>query len=85
MQEQTREREIDPLVSAPEVRRILGHKSACTTWRWVNAELLPPPRKFRGRNYWLQSQIEAVHARITPGDESVGARLQQSRQAAGAR
>ncbi|GHA74961.1 hypothetical protein GCM10007067_10030 [Lysobacter bugurensis] len=31
-----------------------------TVWRWVQKGLLPEPIKINGRNYWRESDVEAL-------------------------
>jgi len=54
--------ETDPLVTAVDARRELGGISAATEWRWRAVGILPSPRRIRGRNYYLRSEIEALKA-----------------------
>ena len=44
-------------ITAEEVAALLGiHRS--TVWRWIDQELLPPPRRIGGRTLWLRADVE---------------------------
>jgi len=63
-----KETNTDPLISATDARKELGNISPVTLWRWTEAGLLPPPRKVRGRKFWLVSEIDAFKTKAsTPG------------------
>ncbi|WP_189453901.1 helix-turn-helix transcriptional regulator [Cognatilysobacter bugurensis] len=49
-----------PLIAASTVRRQFGGISDMTVWRWVQKGLLPEPIKINGRNYWRESDVEAL-------------------------
>ena len=59
----------DPLVPQASVKRQLGGISDMTCWRWRRMGLLPPPVVINCRNYWRQSQVDAVLSDVTPHRE----------------
>ena len=54
----------DPLVSQTSVKKQLGDVIDMTMWRWRRQGILPPPIVINTRNYWRQSQIDAITGRI---------------------
>lgn len=54
----------DPLVSQTSLKRQVGGISDMTVWRWRRKGILPPPVVINTRNYWRQSQIDAITGRI---------------------
>lgn len=60
----------DPLVPQAGVKRQLGGISDMTCWRWRRIGLLPPPVVINCRNYWRQSQVDALVAGATEDQEA---------------
>jgi len=50
----------DSLVSQANVKKQLGNISDMTMWRRRRQGILPPPIVINSRNYWRQSQIDAI-------------------------
>jgi predicted DNA-binding transcriptional regulator AlpA len=50
----------NPMVSARVVRATFSNISDMTLYRWVQQGILPPPVKISGRNYWRESDVEAL-------------------------
>ncbi len=59
----------DRLVPAAEVWQAFSI-SAMTGWRWRKAGILPPPVVINRRNYWHESDIASVLARINNSEVS---------------
>lgn len=49
-----------PLIPARSVRERFGGISNMTLWRWVQRGILPPPVKINTRNYWRETDVDAV-------------------------
>lgn len=50
--------ELDPLLSARDVRELVGNISSSTLWRWVREDGFPPPiRLGANRIAWRQSDL----------------------------
>lgn len=54
----------DRLVPAADVKRAFS-VSGMTLWRWRKAGLLPPPIVINKRNYWHESTLASVMARVS--------------------
>lgn len=52
------------LIREPEARRRLGGVSRTTFWRFRQDDIVPPPVKIRGQNYWIATDLDAAIARI---------------------
>jgi predicted site-specific integrase-resolvase len=50
----------DVLMNARTVRTTLGGVTGMTLHRWMRAGILPQPIKINGRNYWRESDVEAL-------------------------
>jgi hypothetical protein len=61
----------DPLVSQSRAKGQLGDPSDMTIWRWRRKGILPEPIVINCRNYWRQSQLDAVLASVAPKDREV--------------
>jgi hypothetical protein len=48
----------DRLVPEKDARKVFGHKSAMSTWRWREAGIICQPIQIRGRNYWRESYLQ---------------------------
>ncbi len=61
--------ETDPLISATQFRKNVGHVSNMTIWRWLripNDPLPPPTAIISGRRFWRKSQLDEWLARRAP-------------------
>lgn len=54
----------DPLISQPQLRRLLGGVSDTTIWRWRNAGTLPEPVIHNGRNYFRTSDLQDLQSSL---------------------
>lgn len=50
----------DPLIAARAVRATFSNISSMTLHRWVQQGVIAAPIKINGRNYWRESDVEAL-------------------------
>jgi predicted site-specific integrase-resolvase len=50
----------NPLISARAVRATFSNISSMTLHRWVQQGVIARPVKINGRNYWRESDVEAL-------------------------
>lgn len=48
------------LLPTRAVKARFGDPSNMTIWRWVQRGILPEPVKINGRNYWHETDVDAV-------------------------
>ena len=47
-------------ITLAKLQEKLGGRGRTTLWNDVKEGRLPAPRKLGGRNYWLESEVDAV-------------------------
>jgi predicted DNA-binding transcriptional regulator AlpA len=59
----------DVVLPSSALRERCGKISGMTVHRWVAAGILPKPIKINGRNYWRESDVDALLAKGTQAAE----------------
>ncbi len=55
-------------INSRQLRTLFGGISDMTWRRWVDRNVIPPPTKINGRNYWRRSDVEPQVTPVSVGD-----------------
>jgi DNA-binding transcriptional MerR regulator len=62
MKQATTIRELEPILTCTEARKLCGDVSYVTFWRWERDGLIPPAIRINKRKYWTQSMLQEVRS-----------------------